>query len=82
MGSTTLNKLMTQTVGIKPGQWVTKTQTETVLQLLLDPIKRRSLALGDQVSDLARYVHWQDAKTARRNIEKLTGSLPSALLVA
>ena len=82
MGSTTLNKLMTQTVGIKPGQWVTKTQTETVLQLLLDPIKRRSLALGDQVSDLARYVHWQDAKTARRNIEKLTGSLPSALLMA
>ena len=80
IGSTHLNTLMQQTVGMTPGRWITKIKTETVLQLLLDPIKRRSAGLGDQISDAAAYVHWKE-RAARTNVEKLTGALPNQVLV-
>ena len=74
-GSTALNKTMKQLTQMTPGKFINQIQTETAIQLLLNPIKRRHHGLEATCLAIAQFVGWEE-KTLRTNVKRQTNVLP------
>ena len=66
--------------GLTPKQLITNTKTEGVLQMLREPLRRRSCGVSDTLMSIATFYSWSEA-SARKNLRDLTRQMPASLLV-
>lgn len=66
--------------GFTPKQLISNTKTEGVLQMLREPLRRRTCGVTDTLTSIAAYYNWSEA-SARKNLRDLTGQLPASLLI-
>ena len=66
--------------GLTPKQLINNTKTEGVLQMLRNPLRRRSCGVTDTLASIAEFYSWSEA-SARKNLRDLTGQLPASLFV-
>ena len=66
--------------GFTPKQLMSNTKTEGVLQMLREPLRRRTCGVTDTLTSIAEFYNWSEA-SARKNLRDLTGKLPASLLI-
>jgi hypothetical protein len=72
--------IVTEFTGMTPKQLISLTKTEGVMEMLRDPLRRRSCGVQDTLISISDFYNWSEA-SARKNLKDLTGQMPAELLV-
>ncbi len=75
-----LKNIILDLTGLTPKQLIINTKTEGVLQMLREPLRRRSCGVADTLTSIAEFYSWSEA-SARKNLRDLTGQMPASLFI-